>query len=161
MSKKLSHIDEQGNPAMVDVSHKAITTRTATAQAIVWLGEEIMSELSDHQFSTKKGSVLHTAIIAATMAVKQTDQLIPLCHNLPISSCKTDIQALDDAQLQIRCTVKTTGQTGVEMEALHGASVAALTIYDMCKAMSHDMVIKEIVLLKKTGGKNDYERQTS
>lgn len=159
--KKLSHLDKDGNPAMVDVSDKKITSRLATAQAVVFLGKEIMQELAGRQFSTKKGSVFHTAIIAATMAVKKTDAIIPLCHNLPISSCKTEIHPQGDEHLYITCTVKTTGQTGIEMEALHGASVAALTIYDMCKAMSHDIVIKDIMLIKKTGGKNDYTRQTS
>ncbi len=161
MTKKLTHIDESGNPGMVDVSDKKTTARVASAQAIIYLGKEIMQELSDNQFSTKKGSVFHTAIIAATMAVKKTDAIIPLCHNIPISSCKTEIQQQDEEHLYITCTVKTTGQTGIEMEALHGASVAALTIYDMCKAMSQEMVIKDIMLIKKTGGKNDYQRKTS
>ena len=161
MSKKLSHLNEEGNPEMVDVSDKKITARSATAQAVVFLGKAIMEELAGNQFSTKKGSVFHTAILAATMAVKKTDELIPLCHNLPISSCKTNIVQQDEEHLHLTCTVKTTGQTGVEMEALHGVSVAALTIYDMCKAMSHDISITDIFLLKKTGGKNDYTRQAS
>ena len=158
MAKKLSHIDAAGNPSMVDVSDKVVTARVATAQALVFVGKEIMAELSGRQFTTKKGSVFHTAIIAATMGVKKTHDLIPLCHNLPISSCKTDIQPLGEEQIRIICTVKTTGQTGVEMEALHGASIAALTIYDMCKAMSHDIIIQNIQLMEKTGGKNDFKR---
>ncbi len=158
MAKKLSHLDEAGNPSMVDVSDKAITARLATAECRVFIGEAIMQALSEQDFSTKKGSVFHTAIIAATMAVKKTADVIPLCHPLPVSSCKTEIEVESATHLYIRCTVKTTGQTGVEMEALHGASVAALTIYDMCKAMSHDIRIEQVQLLKKTGGKQDFSR---
>ena len=154
-------MDESGNPAMVDVSGKAVTTRVASAQATVYLGKAIMAELAGQEFATKKGSVFHTAIIAATMGVKKTHHLIPLCHSLPISSCKTDIQPIDEEHLLITCTVKTQGQTGVEMEALHGASVAALTIYDMCKAMSHNIIIQNIQLMEKSGGKNDFKRTTS
>lgn len=161
MDKKLSHLDAEGNPSMVDVSGKVLTARMARAEIRVFLGPEILKQLTDQQFATKKGSVIHTAIIAATMAVKRTHELIPLCHSLPVSSCKTHIEAEGEAHLRIVCTVKTNAPTGVEMEALHGASVAALTIYDMCKALSHDIIIQDLQLMEKTGGKNDFKRQTS
>ncbi|MEO0777049.1 MAG: cyclic pyranopterin monophosphate synthase MoaC [Bacteroidota bacterium] len=158
MAKKLSHLDESGRPRMVDVSHKPDTTRLATAECQVYLGEIILRALQADDFNTQKGSVFHTAIIAATMAVKKTAEVIPLCHPLPLRGCQTDIEVVDAAHVRIRCTVKTNGPTGVEMEALHGASVAALTIYDMCKALSHDIRIEQLQLLRKTGGKQDFER---
>ena len=144
---------------MVDVSDKSITKRSATAEARVLVGPAIMQELTDTAFTTKKGSVTQTAIIAATMAVKQTWSVIPLCHPLPIQGCKVTVEASDDSTLTVHCTVHTEGKTGVEMEALHGASVAALTIYDMCKAMSHDIRIDGLRLLQKRGGKSDYDGQ--
>lgn len=143
---------------MVDVSGKAVTMRTATARARVVVGNKIMQELEQSGFTTKKGSIIQTAIIAATMAVKQTWSIIPLCHPLPIQGCKVEIEAADDASLEAKCTVKTEGKTGVEMEALHGASVAALTVYDMCKAMSHGIVIEQLRLESKRGGKSDFDR---
>lgn len=143
---------------MVDVGDKQITQRTATAEARVIVGAEIMKHLRDADFSTKKGSVTQTAIIAATMAVKQTWSVIPLCHPLPINGCKVTVDEVGDNALYITCTVKTEGKTGVEMEALHGASVAALTIYDMCKALSHDICIQNLQLLTKRGGKSDFDR---
>lgn len=152
----LSHLNKSGLPEMVDVADKAITTRVAVAEATVVLGEAIMTELEGNDFSTKKGAVIQTAIIAGTMAVKQTWSVIPLCHALDISSVKFDIVAVETTSLKIACRVKTAGRTGVEMEALHGASVAALTVYDMCKAMSHDIVIEGLQLVSKTGGKADY-----
>ncbi len=142
---------------MVDVSEKQITARVATASGRIQLGKEVIAILAKDGFNTKKGSIAQTAIIAGTMAVKNTYNTIPLCHQIPIASCKFDIQP-DEEGFGISCTVKTNSQTGVEMEALHGVSVAALTIYDMCKALSHDMVISNIQLDKKTGGKTDYER---
>ena len=152
----LSHIDKQGNAAMVDVSDKKITKRMATAQSIVVLGEEIMQQLKDNDIKTKKGSVFQTAIIAGTMAAKKTSELIPLCHPLALENCKVNIEVNTEREVVIECTVSITSKTGVEMEALTGASVAALTIYDMCKAMSHAIVIKETKLISKTGGKSDF-----
>lgn len=154
----LSHLDDAGRPAMVDVGDKTVTQRTATAGCRVVLGPKIMDELRSGDFNTKKGSVIQTAVIAATMAVKQTSAVIPLCHPLPINGCKVAIEEADEVALRVSCTVKTEGKTGVEMEALHGASVAALTIYDMCKAMSHDIEIQDLRLLSKRGGKSDYDR---
>jgi cyclic pyranopterin phosphate synthase len=156
-NKKLTHINSDGLPGMVDVSHKADTVRVASASGTIYLDTVTLDILSSNGYSTKKGSITQTAIIAATMAVKNTFQTIPLCHQIPISSCKVDINPTGEG-FDIRCTVKTKGQTGIEMEALHGVSVAALTIYDMCKALTHDMVIGDIQLNKKTGGKNDFER---
>lgn len=149
---------------MVDVGDKAITTRVAVAEATVVLGADILRELTDNDFNSKKGSIVQTAVLAGTMAVKNTWATIPLCHAIPISGCKVDVQAVDgddrpeelrDA-LKVTCQVRTEGRTGVEMEALHGATVAALTIYDMCKSMSHGIRIEGIHLVSKTGGKSDY-----
>ena len=152
----LSHIDSTGNPAMVDVSSKAITKRTATATSIVGLTEEIMKLLTGNEIITKKGPVFQTAIIAGTMAAKKTSDLIPLCHPLPLENCKLNIDINQHNEVVITCTASITSKTGVEMEALTGASIAALTIYDMCKAFSHDIVIKETRLVEKTGGKSDF-----
>ena len=157
MEKKLTHLDKDGVPGMVDVSHKDVTSRVARASGNIHLGEAIMNRLAKENFNTKKGSIAQIAIIAGTMAVKNTYNTIPLCHQIPITSCKINITPTA-VGFDIDCTVKTNSQTGVEMEALHGVSTAALTIYDMCKALSHDMIISDIRLDKKTGGKSDYER---
>ncbi|GAB3895120.1 cyclic pyranopterin monophosphate synthase MoaC [Spirosoma agri] len=158
----LSHLDANGNPAMVDVGAKTSSRRTARARSVVALGPDIMQHLSKSGLSgsdiqTKKGPVFQTAIIAGTMAAKRTDDLIPLCHSLGLDSCQIIITT-DGPDAIIDCLVSTEGKTGVEMEALVGASVAALTIYDMCKALSHDIVIKETKLMEKTGGKRDFKR---
>ena len=152
-------MDAAGNPAMVDVSAKAETKRIARAQSIVVLGPEIMQHLTQGDIQTKKGPVFQTAIIAGTMGAKKTADLIPLCHPLGLESCTFQIQVNEANEVVIDCTTIITGKTGVEMEALTGATVAALTIYDMCKAFSHDIVIKETRLISKTGGKSDYERK--
>lgn len=157
--KSFSHLDASGNPAMVDVSGKSETKRIARAQSIVVLGPEIMQHLNGGDIQTKKGPVFQTAIIAGTMGAKKTSDLIPLCHPLGLESCKFQIQVNEANEVVIDCTAIITGKTGVEMEALTGATVAALTIYDMCKAFSHDIVIKETRLISKTGGKSDYERK--
>jgi cyclic pyranopterin phosphate synthase len=114
--------------------------------------------MTGNDIQTKKGPVFQTAIIAGTMAAKKTADLIPLCHPLALEDLKIDIQVKDDSAVIIKCTAVITSKTGVEMEALTGASVAALTIYDMCKAFSHDIVIKETKLIEKTGGKSDFRR---
>ena len=144
---------------MVDVSAKQITNRTAIARSIVVLPVEVLEQLSDGDIQTKKGSVFQIAIIAGIMAAKKTGDLIPLCHPLGLDNCNIDISMNDIDEIIIDCTASITAKTGVEMEALVGASIAALTIYDMCKALSHDIVIKETRLIKKTGGKNDFERE--
>jgi cyclic pyranopterin phosphate synthase len=153
MRKKFSHIEDE-NPHMVDVGDKAVTRRTALAQSKVILPDDMKPYINDGEIKTLKGPVFQTAIIAGIQAAKRTWELIPLCHQLPLSKVGIDIQ-LEGMTAVISCTAKTTGQTGVEMEALTGASVAALTIYDMCKAMSHNIIIAETRLLEKTGGKSD------
>lgn len=155
---ELTHIDEQGRANMVDVSEKAITKRTARARSIVSLPAEVMAQITGGDIQSKKGPVFQTAILAGIMAAKKTGDLIPLCHPLGMDNCNIDISVNDNNEVVIDCTATITAKTGVEMEALTGASVAALTIYDMCKAMSHDIVIKETKLMEKTGGKRDFKR---
>ncbi len=154
MSNSLSHIDKQNNPGMVDVSDKAITQRMAVAEAILRLPQEVLETMQGEDITSPKGPVFHTAIIAGTQAVKRTYELIPFCHPLPVEGITITIKPKDD-MLIIRCRVTCTNKTGVEMEALTGVSVAALTIYDMCKSMSQAMVIEHIRLLEKSGGKSD------
>ena len=152
----LTHVDSKNNPTMVDVSGKTATQREATAQSIVYLPSEIMKLMDAGEIKGPKGPVFQTAIISGTMAVKNTSSMIPFCHPLPIESCKIEIKPINENEVSIQCRVKVFHKTGVEMEALTGASVAALTIYDMCKAMSHDISIKHTSLLSKSGGKSDY-----
>lgn len=155
---ELTHLDEQGRANMVDVGGKAVTKRTAKARSIVYLPKAVLTQLVDGDIQTKKGSVFQTAIIAGIMAAKKTGELIPLCHPLGMDNCNIDIQLNEQSEVVIECTASITAKTGIEMEALTGASVAALTIYDMCKALSHDIVIKETKLIEKTGGKRDFKR---
>lgn len=143
---------------MVNVGSKKITHRKAVAKAIVSLPENILTALQKDDFKTKKGSVFQTAIIAGIMAAKKTGDLIPLCHPIGMDNCEIDIEVNSQNEVEIYCTAEVQAKTGIEMEALTGASVAALTIYDMCKAMSQDIVVKEIKLIEKTGGKNDFKR---
>src|SRR5688572_24561946 len=157
--KRLSHIDTSGNPHMVDVSLKASTPRTARAQATIKVSKEILEQIKDQELVTKKGSVFQTAILAGVMGAKKTADLIPLCHPLSMENCQVEIQVKNN-KIVIDTLTTITGKTGVEMEALTSASVAALTIYDMCKALSHDIVIEEIKLMEKTGGKKDFKRKT-
>src|ERR1700742_321118 len=145
-----SHLDEADKAAMVDVSAKPVTRRTATARSIVFLPHEVLAHIVN--------GVLQTAVIAGIMAAKKTGELIPLCHPLGLENCRIDIQLNAQQEVVIDCTATITAKTGVEMEALVGASIAALTIYDMCKALSHDIVIKETKLMEKTGGKRDFKR---
>ena len=148
MSQGFNHFDENGNAVMVDVSGKNITYRTAVATGEIHVGEAIMG-------SVKKGDVLGVARVAGIMGVKRTSELIPMCHPLPIQKCSVDYE-LDETNGIIRafCTVKTEGKTGVEMEALTGVQVTLLTIYDMCKAIDKHMVMSNIHLVEKTGGKS-------
>ncbi len=162
MNNKFTHIDHNDNPTMVDISDKKITLRIAEAMGEIYLPPLIWIKLENNEIITKKGAVFQTAIIAATMAVKKTQDLIPFCHSIPIESCKIKISTNSDSNIaQIICTVKTTSKTGVEMEALTGVSTAALTIYDMCKALSHDMEIKKIRLIEKSGGKSDIKNSSN
>ena len=140
---------------MVDVGGKTATARTAVAESRVRLPPAVAAQLRDRGYATPKGPVFHTAIIAGTMAAKRTHELIPFCHPLGLEKCRIEIEP-DGDDVVIRCTVGVHHKTGVEMEALTGASVAALTVYDMCKALSHDIVILNTRLLAKTGGKSDY-----
>lgn len=156
---RFTHLNKGDQPVIVDVSQKKITRRKATAQAIIALPEDVLHALKHDDFKTKKGSVFQTAVIAGVMAAKKTGELIPLCHTLGLDNCTIDIELNEDRQVVILCTAAIEAKTGVEMEALTGASVAALTIYDMCKALSHDIVIQEIKLMTKTGGKNDFSRK--
>jgi len=154
---EFTHINEEGLAAMVDISGKKISQRKAVARSIIVLPDEVAEKLIDNDIKTKKGSVFQTAIIAGIMAAKKTGELIPLCHPLGLDNCEIEIQ-IHKQELVIECTATITAKTGVEMEALMGATIAALTVYDMCKALSHDIVIKEIKLMEKTGGKNDFKR---
>ncbi len=142
---------------MVDVGSKQPSRRSATARSIVVLNEEILGHFEGSDIKTKKGPVFQTAIIAGVMAAKQTSTLLPLCHPLPLDNCKIKIDLNEKREVVVECTASVTAKTGVEMEALTGASVAALTIYDMCKAFSHHIVIRETRLLEKTGGKQDFK----
>jgi cyclic pyranopterin phosphate synthase len=155
-NKKLTHTDASGNPSMVNVSEKAITRRTAKAQAIVHLGKAIIQQINQDELTTKKGPVFQTAILAGIMGAKKTSDLIPLCHPLGLEDCGVTIKAGKE-DVVITSTATLSAKTGVEMEALTAVTIAALTVYDMCKAMSHAIVIKEIRLLEKTGGKNDFK----
>ena len=154
----ITHLDTQNNPAMVDVSAKQVTHRTATARSIVLLPADVLEHLAGDELQSKKGPVFQTAIIAGIMAAKKTGDLIPLCHPLGLENCNLAIGLNEQREVVIDCTASITAKTGVEMEALVGASIAALTVYDMCKAMSHDIVIKETKLIEKTGGKRDFKR---
>lgn len=150
---EFNHFDKNGNAVMVDVSGKELTYRTAVAQGKILVSEEILQAVLEQK--VKKGDVLGVARVAGIMAVKQTSSIIPMCHPLMIQKCSVDFQVLLGEQaIQAVCTVKTEGKTGVEMEALHGVSAALLTIYDMCKAIDKKMVIRDIHLVEKTGGKS-------
>ncbi|GAA5484050.1 cyclic pyranopterin monophosphate synthase MoaC [Haloferula sargassicola] len=151
----LSHINDSNQPGMVDVSAKNITPRAATAEALVHVNEAVAAQFDGTDLVSKKGPVFQTAILAGIMGAKQTSNLIPLCHPLPLDSVKIDI-TFTDHTATIRCTARTTGKTGVEMEALTGASIAALTLHDMCKALDPAITITQVRLVEKTGGKSDF-----
>ena len=152
----LTHIDQKNLPTMVDVTEKKSSIRMAYAETLVQLPLELRPYFRGDEFHLKKGPVFQTAIIAGTMAVKKTHEIIPFCHQIPVEGCKFDIVVDENLLVTISCRVRTTFKTGVEMEALHGAMTAALTIYDMCKAVSHNIIIKETKLKAKTGGKKTY-----
>lgn len=155
--KKFTHVSPGGLPQMVDVSEKKITKRTAKAQAVIHVGKEILGLIRHDELITKKGPVFQTAIIAGVMGAKKTADLIPFCHPLGLEDCQVKI-SVQKNKIIIDTTAVVTARTGVEMEALTAASVAALTVYDMCKALSHDIVIEAIRLVEKTGGKKDFKR---
>ena len=153
-----THINQEGQPGMVDVSEKKVSKRTATARSVVLLPEPVLELLANGELHTKKGAVFQTAILAGVMAAKKTGELIPLCHPLGLENCTLDIRVNDRREVVIHCTASIEAKTGVEMEALVGASIAALTIYDMCKALSHDIVIRDTKLIEKSGGKSDFKQ---
>jgi cyclic pyranopterin monophosphate synthase len=158
MDSEFTHVRD-GQPGMVDIAAKPVTTRTAVAEARVELGEAVRAKLEGGDLRGPKGPVFQTAIIAGTMAVKKTSELIPFCHPLPVENCRIEIVA-DEAGVVIRCEVSTCGKTGVEMEAMTGASVAALTVYDMCKALDKAIRVRDLRLVSKTGGKSgDYHEK--
>lgn len=160
MTNKLTHLDDKGRASMVDVTAKAVTARVATARAVVRMKSETLAMIVDGKHA--KGDVLAVARIAGIQGAKRTSDLIPLCHPLMIGSVKVDLAPISAAELEILATVKVSGPTGVEMEALTACSVAALTVYDMCKAVDKGMVIEQIALLAKRGGKSgDYYRAES
>jgi len=161
-----SHLDAKNRPQMVDVGDKRASVRTAHAQAEVVLPPALAALLQDGEIATKKGPIFQTAILAGIMAAKRTSELIPLCHPLPLDDCKVELAAGapgadGTAVVEIHCRVRTEAKTGVEMEALTGAGIAALTVYDMCKALSHDIVITGLRLLSKEGGKSSFSREDS
>jgi cyclic pyranopterin phosphate synthase len=152
MSDKLSHFDAQGAAVMVDVGDKPETSRSATARARVVMLPQTLALIDEG--NAKKGDVLGVARLAGIMAAKRTADLIPLCHPLPISAVTVDLQAVPPDMVEITATVRTTGRTGVEMEALTAASVAALTVYDMVKAVDRGMRIEGLRVVAKSGGKS-------
>ncbi len=158
---RLTHLDAANRPTMVDVGDKAVTHRVATAEARLRMPREVAEALRESGHRTKKGPVFDTAIVAGVMAAKRTHELIPFCHPLPIDKCDVQIESGAGGLITIRCQVSVHHRTGVEMEALTGATVAALTVYDMCKALSHEIEIMSVRLLEKTGGKRDFRRKAS
>jgi cyclic pyranopterin monophosphate synthase len=158
---RLTHIDSNNRPTMVDVGAKIATFREAAAEATVKLPASVARELARTGHRTKKGPIFDTAIVAGVMAAKKTHEIIPFCHPLPLERCTVDIEARAGGKIHIVCSVAVHHKTGVEMEALMGATAAALTIYDMCKALSHDIEIGPVRLTSKTGGKRDFKRKTT
>lgn len=158
----ISHLDAKNRPQMVDVGDKTPTDRTAHAVATVILPAALAALLKGGEIASPKGPLFQTAVLAGVMGAKRTGELIPLCHTLPLEDCRIEILAPDrpsaDGTMaaEIHCRTRTHGKTGVEMEALVGATIAALALYDMGKAVSRGIVIREVRLLEKTGGKSDY-----
>jgi cyclic pyranopterin monophosphate synthase len=157
--RKLSHLDAANRPTMVDVAAKDVRLRSALAEARVRLPPAVARALRDSGHRTKKGPVFDTAVIAGVMAAKRTHELIPFCHPLGLEKCEVEIGHATADELVVRCRVAVHHRTGVEMEALTGATVAALTLYDMCKALSHDIEIASVRLLEKSGGRRAFARR--
>ena len=156
-NKEFSHVSKEGMPQMVDVSAKNSTLRKAMATAVINPGSVILGHLRGDEIHTKKGPVFQTAIIAGVMGAKKTSELIPFCNPLSLEDCQIRINVKGE-RIVIESEVTITGKTGVEMEALTAVTVAALTVYDMCKALSHEIIIEEVRLQQKTGGKKDFKR---
>ena len=151
----LTHVSEANRPSMVDVGDKAVTTRIARARAVVTFPENVLGGEND-PLQTRKGPVVDTAIVAGVLAAKQTHHLIPFCHPIPLEDCTIEVDWNEAGELVIDCSARATHKTGVEMEALTGAAAAALTVYDMCKSLSHGIRIRDVRLVAKTGGKSDF-----
>jgi cyclic pyranopterin phosphate synthase len=160
MASGLTHLTASNQPTMVDVGDKAVTRRTATAEAHIRLPRSVLLALRKTGHRTKKGPIFDTAIIAGVMAAKRTSEFIPFCHPLSLDNCKVEVGPAPGG-IRIRCTASVQGRTGVEMEAMTGATVAALTVYDMCKALSHEIEISSVRLLAKSGGKRDFRRRST
>ena len=159
MAGEFSHFDQTGNAIMVDVSDKQDTNRIAVATGSIHVGKEVMEAILNQ--TVKKGDVLSVARVAGIMSVKRTDELIPMCHPLLIQKCSVDFKMHPEKyDIEVICTVCAAGKTGVEMEALTGVQITLLTIYDMCKAINKSMVMKEIYLTEKSGGKSGTYRYT-
>ena len=156
-----SHLDDDVSPRMVDVGGKDVTTRVAVAETIVELPEKVARALDEEGLRTPNGALFDVANLAGVQAAKKTSELIPLCHLIPLDSVKLDLRREGANRILITCRAKATHKTGVEMEALVGSSVAALTVYDMCKALSPEVVLKETKLVEKTGGKSDFRRKAA
>jgi cyclic pyranopterin monophosphate synthase len=155
-AKRLSHVGADGAPAMVDVTAKLPSLRVARAEARVRFPDDAFEALAAQGFATAKGPVFHTAIVAGTLAAKRTHELIPFCHPLGLERCEIAVEPEGGNAIVVRCTTAVHHRTGVEMEALTGAAVAALTVYDMCKSLSHGIVVESLRLVEKTGGKSDF-----
>jgi cyclic pyranopterin phosphate synthase len=154
----LTHINKENQPQMVNINQKEITIRNASASSIINIGTNVLLNLTSGDIQTKKGPVFATAIIAGTMAVKKTHELIPFCHPILVEDIKIEIKILDQTRLKVECTVSCSGKTGVEMEALTGVHVTCLTIHDMCKSMNSEITVEKIGLVSKTGGKKDFKK---
>jgi cyclic pyranopterin phosphate synthase len=159
-ARRLTHLDAARRPRMVDVGGKPVTRRTAHAAAVVHFPKDLADLMQEGDIVTAKGSLFQVAILAGIMGAKKTSELVPLCHPIPLEDCRIEIEARPApggaADLHVHCRAATSARTGVEMEALTGASVAALALYDMGKAVTHGIVVRELRLLEKTGGKRDY-----
>jgi cyclic pyranopterin phosphate synthase len=160
MASGLTHLTARNRPTMVDIGDKEVTRRVASAEARIRLPRAVLLALRKSGHRTKKGPIFDTAIIAGVLAAKRTAELIPFCHPLLLDNCKLEVGAAPGG-IRVVCTVAVQGRTGVEMEAMTGVTVAALTVYDMCKALSHDIQITDVRLLAKTGGKRDFSRRST
>ncbi len=161
MGDTLTHLDAQGQPRMVDVGGKAVTRRQASAEAFVLFPVDVARQLREQDMRSAKGAVLDTAVIAGTLAVKRTHDLIPFCHPLPVEAIAFTHDWIDDTSLRLRCTVAAVAKTGVEMEAIIGVQIAAATVYDMCKALSHAITIDRVAVVAKSGGRDDFDHRAA
>ena len=154
----ITHLDKKNRPTIVDISKKKITTRIAIAEGTIQFSKSTFKKIES--LKTKKGEIKNIAIISGIMSAKKTSELIPLCHNIEIENINIVIKLLKkSSSLKVISTVKTRGKTGVEMEALTSVSITCLTIYDMCKSLDKNIIIKDIHLIKKTGGKSDFSNK--